>query len=71
MSSGGLHIVSGFSQQDGWVEIDHTTAHFLRLLFKMDLLEHIVVSNITERMWDCDLLMEVDDIVGYKVWDLY
>ena len=49
-------------------EIDHTTADFMKILFKLSLADQFVVTEIRHVMWDVDLLMEVNDVVGYNLW---
>lgn len=49
------------------VVIDHITADFMKILYKLDLAEKFYVTEVKERMWDVDEMRNIDDVVGYQV----
>lgn len=47
--------------------IDHITMNMLNVIYRLSIIERVVVIPIYERVWDFDEMREVNDIVAYEV----
>ena len=48
--------------------VDHITADFMRVLYKLSLADQFIVTEKREKMWDYDSMQDVMDLVGYNLW---
>lgn len=49
------------------VEVDHISGDLMKVMYKLGLIEQLLVTNLYEDMWDADEMCMIKDHVGYKV----
>ena len=48
--------------------VDHITADFMKVLYKLSLADQFIVTEKRESMWDYESMQDVMDLVGYNLW---
>jgi hypothetical protein len=48
------------------LEIDHITVDLMSVMYKLELADKFIVTEVKEKMYDFDLMRDVEDVIGYR-----